>query len=79
MVAAGKLSGRDRIGLRVGKVVGKYKMAKHFDLDIQDAAFSFSVNGERLATGFKPCASGARANGSIDSRQAAGADDCRRR
>jgi transposase len=49
MVAAGKLSGRDRIGVRVGKVIGKYKMAKHFDLDIQDAALSFSVNEERVA------------------------------
>ena len=49
MVAAGKLSGRDKIGLRVGKVIGKYKMAKHFDLDIQDAAFSFSVNEHRVA------------------------------
>jgi len=49
MVAATKLAGRDKIGLRVGKVIGKYKMAKHFDLDIQDAAFSFSVNEKRVA------------------------------
>jgi len=49
MVAAGKLEARDKIGVRVGKVVGKYKMAKHFDLDIQDAAFSFSVNQKRVA------------------------------
>jgi transposase len=49
MVASGKLSGRDKIGVRVGKVIGKYKMAKHFDLDIQDAAFSFSVNEQRVA------------------------------
>ena len=49
MVASGKLSGRDKIGVRVGKVIGKYKMAKHFDLDIQDAAFAFSVNEERVA------------------------------
>ena len=49
MVATGKLSGRDKIGLRAGKVIGKYKMAKHFDLDIQDAAFSFSVNEKRVA------------------------------
>jgi transposase len=49
MVASGKLSGRDKIGLRAGKVIGKYKMAKHFDLDIQDAAFSFSVNEKRVA------------------------------
>jgi len=49
MVASGKLSGRDKIGVRVGKVIGKYKMAKHFDLDIQDAALTFSVNEKRIA------------------------------
>jgi transposase len=49
MAAAGKLSGRDKIGLRIGKVIGKYKMAKHFDLDIQDGALSFSVNERRVA------------------------------
>lgn len=49
MAANGKLSGRDKIGVRVGKAIGKYKMAKHFDLDIQDAAFTFSVNEERIA------------------------------
>jgi hypothetical protein len=48
MVASGKLAGRDKIGVRVGKVIGKYKMAKHFDLDIQDAAFTFSVVEERV-------------------------------
>jgi len=48
MVAAGKLTGRDKIGVRVGKVIGKYKVGKHFDLDIKDAAFSFSVNDERV-------------------------------
>ncbi len=49
MVASGKLAGRDKIGVRVGKVIGKYKVAKHFDLDIQDAAFAFSVNEGRVA------------------------------
>jgi transposase len=49
MVASGKLAGRDRIGVRVGKAIGKYKVAKHFDLDIEDAAFSFSVNADRVA------------------------------
>ena len=43
------LSGRDKIGVRVGKVIGKYKVGKHFDLDIKDAAFAFSVNEERAA------------------------------
>ena len=49
MAAAGRLSGRDKIGVRVGKVIGKYKVGKHFDLDIKDAAFAFSVNEERAA------------------------------
>ena len=29
-VTAGRLTGADKIGLRVGKVIGRYKMAKHF-------------------------------------------------
>ena len=49
MVAGGKLAGRDKIGVRVGKIIGKYKMAKHFDLDIQDAGLIFSVNEERVS------------------------------
>ncbi len=49
-VMAGRLEGRDRIGVRVGKVIGKYKVAKHFDLDIKDGAFVFAVNTDRVAT-----------------------------
>ena len=49
MVASGKLAGRDKIGVRVGKIIGKYKVAKHFDLDIQDAGLTFSINEERVA------------------------------
>ena len=49
MVASGKLAGRDKIGVRAGKVLNKYKVGKHFDLTIQDAAFAFSVNGARVA------------------------------
>src|SRR5664280_1406808 len=33
-VAAGRLTGAGKIGIRVGKVVGRYKMAKHYSLDI---------------------------------------------
>ena len=29
-----RLTGAERIGARVGKVIGKYRMAKHFDWDI---------------------------------------------
>lgn len=48
-VAAGRLKGADRIGLAVGKVVNRYKVAKHFDLDIGEAAFAFARNAERIA------------------------------
>jgi len=48
-VAAGRLSGRDRIGLAVGKSVNQYKMAKHFTLDIGDDALAFSRNRDKIA------------------------------
>ena len=35
-VAAGRLTGKDAIGVAVGEVIGKYKMAKHFDIAIAD-------------------------------------------
>ena len=43
------LRGKDNIGLRVGKVVNHYKMAKHVRLDIGDDAFSFSFDEEKIA------------------------------
>jgi len=49
MATAGRLTGADKIGVRVGKVVGKYKVAKHFDLTIEDASFAFKVNAVRVA------------------------------
>lgn len=33
------LRGKDRIGLRLGKVLGKYKMAKHFEITITEDRF----------------------------------------
>jgi len=48
-VESGRLLGQDKIGVRVGRVVNKYKVAKHFDLVIEDAEFSFRVNQERVA------------------------------
>jgi transposase len=41
-VDAGKLVGSDEIGVRVGKVINQYKVAKHFELSIDDNAFSFA-------------------------------------
>jgi transposase len=49
MVVGGRLKGVARIGVRVGKVIGKYKVEKHFDLDIKDGSFSFKVNEARVA------------------------------
>jgi hypothetical protein len=34
--AAGRLKGADKIGVRVGKIISRYKVAKHFILDISD-------------------------------------------
>jgi len=48
-VGAGKLVGRDEIGLRVGKVINQYKMAKHFELAIGDNAFSFARKHDNIA------------------------------
>ncbi len=48
-VDAAKLAGADKIGLRVGKLVNQYKVAKHFELAIGDHAFSFTRKRERIA------------------------------
>jgi transposase len=48
-VEAGRLSGQDDIGVRVGKIINKYKMAKHFDLDIKNDAFSFQHKSDSIA------------------------------
>ncbi|MCG5526550.1 transposase [Ectothiorhodospira haloalkaliphila] len=49
MVASGRLKAADKIGVRVGKVINKYKMAKHFELDIQEGQFHFQVNAAQVA------------------------------
>jgi len=48
-VEATKLKGRDKIGVRVGKVIDQYKMAKHFELTIDENAFSFVRKHEHIA------------------------------
>jgi hypothetical protein len=42
LVQAGKLGGAAKIGVRIGKVVGKFKVAKHFDLQITDTSFGYA-------------------------------------
>jgi transposase len=43
------LSGREKIGIAVGKVIDKHKMAKHFDLSIGETIFSFQRKAEQIA------------------------------
>ena len=43
------LTGQDKIALRVGKVIGKYKMAKHFDLEITDSSFRYRRKPDSIA------------------------------
>jgi hypothetical protein len=47
-VGAGRLAGAGKIGIRVGKVVGRYKMAKHYTLDITDDRFAFTRNQDQI-------------------------------
>src|SRR5665648_369720 len=47
-VTAGRLAGAGKIGIRVGKVIGRYKMAKHYTLDITDDTFSFTRNEDQI-------------------------------
>ena len=49
MIARNRLRGKDAIGVRVGRVVDKYKMAKHFALTIEDRRFDFQIHEEAVA------------------------------
>jgi transposase len=48
-VDAGKLAGQDDIGVRVGKVVNQYKVAKHFELAIGENTFTFGRKHDGIA------------------------------
>jgi transposase len=43
------LRGKAEIGLKVGAVIGKYKMAKHFALTITDTDFAFARKHDEIA------------------------------
>lgn len=48
-VDAGKLTGQDAIGVRVGKIINQYKVAKHFALNIADTAVSWARKPDSIA------------------------------
>jgi hypothetical protein len=47
-VKEGRLSGADQIGLKVGKVLNKYKMAKHFEVAIGEDTLSLARREEAI-------------------------------
>ncbi len=48
MIETGQFCGEDKIGLAVGKIVNKYKVAKHFKLDIKHNEFNFEIDEEKV-------------------------------
>ena len=49
MIDRGFLKQKDKIGLRVGRIINKYKMAKHFILDIGERHLSYRVDEKKVA------------------------------
>jgi len=47
-VKAGRLRGADKIGLKVGKVIDTYKMAKHLDVTITDTTLEITRNTAKI-------------------------------
>jgi len=48
-VREGRLAGADKIGLKVGKVINKFKMAKHFEVAIGENTLSVSRHEDAIA------------------------------
>lgn len=47
-ITEGKLYGKDKIGVRVGKVINKKKVGKHFKLTINDNEFSYEIDQAKV-------------------------------
>ena len=41
--------GAEKIGVRVGKIIHRYQVAKQFNLEITDNSFSYERNSEKIA------------------------------
>jgi hypothetical protein len=48
-VHAGRLTGADKIGERIGKVIGKHKVAKHFLREVTDSTFTYSRDEDKIS------------------------------
>jgi len=49
-VTAGRLARADKIGLRVGQLLGKHQMGKHFRIEITDTTLTITRNQARIDT-----------------------------
>jgi transposase len=49
-VKLGKHGGKDKVGVRVGKVINQHKVAKHFVLEIRDDGFDFHIDEQQVAS-----------------------------
>lgn len=49
-VLGGRLIGADKIGLKVGKVINKFKMAKHFEVSIGESSLVVTRREEAIST-----------------------------
>ena len=47
-VRSGKHTGQDKIGVAVGRVINQYKVAKHFELIIEDGSLRWARNAESI-------------------------------
>ena len=47
-IQRGRLYGKEHIGVRVGKVLNKYKVGKHFQLHIEEDRFDFEIDPEKV-------------------------------
>jgi Transposase DDE domain len=48
-VTAGTLTGADKIGLAVGPALKRYRMRKHFQIEITDTTFTYTRRSEEIA------------------------------
>ena len=47
-VTAGRLKDADKIGIRIGKIINKRKMAKHYELQVTDTTFDYSHDQAKI-------------------------------
>jgi transposase len=48
-IQARRLRRADKIGIRVGRILGRHKMAKHFDIDISEGALRYERKHEAIS------------------------------